>query len=197
MKQITVSRTVFTLDELGPAAREKAVQALRDDAWETLDSDMVAEDLAGRFIELATGEWVGATSKNTLKDKYGIVIYWSVSYTQSDDAQISGTLDAETSPNLDWPDGVRMVAIRSNNYTGSTVTWVDTDDDERHYDGRALADAQQMVNDLNDQLYREARKLVEGYTSEDYVMENYNLWALPRRFDVTGQYAPPMFWAEA
>ena len=195
MKQITVSRTVFTLDELDPAARKTAIQALRDDAWETLDSDMIAEDLAGRFIELATGEWVGATSKKQLQDKYGIVIYWSVSYTQSDDAQISGTLDAETSPNLDWPDGVRMIAIRSNNYSGSTVTWVDTDDDERHYDGQALADAQQMVNDLNDQLYREARKLVEGYTSEDYVLESYI--DLPRQFDENGQYAPPMFWAEA
>jgi hypothetical protein len=197
VKQITVSRTVFTLDELEPAARDKAIETLREAAWEDLDSDMVAEDLAGRFIELATGEWVGTTSKNTLKDKYGIVIYWSVSYTQSDDAQISGTLDAETSSNLDWPDGVRMIAIRSNNYTGSTVTWVDTDDDERHYDGQALADAQQMVNNLNSQLYREARKLVEGYTSENYVIDCYNNYEdLQRRFDATGKFAPPMFWAE-
>jgi hypothetical protein len=197
VKQITVSRTVFTLDELEPDARDKAIETLREAAWEDLDSDMVAEDLAGRFIELATGEWVGATSKNTLKDKYGIVIYWSVSYIQSDDAQISGTLDAETSPNLDWPDGVRMIGIRSNNYSGSTVTWVDTDDDERHYDGQALADAQQMVNNLNSQLYREVRKLVEGYTSENYVIDCYNNYEdLQRRFDATGKYAPPMFWAE-
>lgn len=197
MKQITVSRTVFTLDELGPDARDKAIENLRNTAWEQLDSDMVSEDLAGRFIELATGEWVGATSKTELKDKYGIAIYWSVSYTQSDDAQIAGTLDAETSPNLDWPDGVRMIAIRSNNYSGSTVTWVDTDDDERHYDGDAIADAQQMVNDLNRQLYREVRKLVEGYTDDDYVVENYNTSGVMRRFDENGQYAPAMFWAEA
>lgn len=197
MKQITVSRTVFTLDELEPAAREKAIQALRDDAWETLDGDMVAEDLAGRFVQMATGEWVGATSKNTLKDKHGIVIYWSVSYTQSDDAQISGTLDAESSPNLDWPDGVRMIAIKSNNYTGSTVTWVDTDDDERHYDGRALADAQQMVNNLNNQLYRDVRMIVESYMTDGWVVSEYETHELQRRFDENGKYAPPMFWAEA
>lgn len=197
MKQITVSRTVFTLDELGPAAREKAIQALRDDAWETLDSDMISEDLAGRFVQMATGEWVGATSKKELKDKYGIVIYWSVSYTQSDDAQISGTLDAESSPNLDWPDGVRMIAIRSNNYTGSTVTWVDTDDDERHYDGQALADAQQMVNNLNNQLYRDVRMIVESYMTDGWVVSEYETHELQRRFDENGKYAPPMFWAEA
>jgi hypothetical protein len=197
VKQITVSRTVFTLDELEPAAREKAVQALRDDAWETLDSDMIAEDLAGRFVQMATGEWVGATSKKQLQDKYGICIYWSVSYSQSDDAQISGTLDAESSPNLDWPDSVRMIAIRSNNYTGSTVTWVDTDDDERHYDGQALADAQQMVNNLNRQLYRDVRMIVESYTSDGWVVSEYETHELQRRFNENGQYAPPMFWAEA
>jgi hypothetical protein len=197
VKQITVSRTVFTLDELEPAAREKAIQALRDDAWETLDSDMIAEDLAGRFVQMATGEWVGATSKKQIQDKYGIVIYWSVSYTQSDDAQISGTLDAETSPNLDWPDGVRMIAIRSNNYTGSTVTWVDTDDDERHYDGQALADAQQMVNNLNNQLYRDVRMIVESYMTDGWVVSEYETHELQRRFDENGKYAPAMFWAEA
>lgn len=197
MKQISVSRTVFTLDELDPDARNKAIETLREAAWEDLDSDMVAEDLAGRFIELATGEWVGATSKKQLQDKYGIVIYWSVAYSQSDDAQISGTLDAETSPNLDWPDSVRMIAIRSNNYSGSTVTWVDTDDDERHYDGQALADAQQMVNNLNRQLYRDVRMIVESYTSDGWVVSEYETHELQRRFDENGKFAPPMFWAEA
>ena len=53
------------------------------------------------------------------------------------------------------------------------------------------------MSDLNRQLYREARKLVEGYMDDDYVVENYNASGVMRRFDEDGQYAPAMFWAEA
>jgi hypothetical protein len=201
VKQITVSRTVFTLDELDPDAREKAIQALREDAWETLDSDMVAEDLAGRFIELATGEWVGTTSKNTLKDKYGIRIYWNFGYSQGDHAYIEGYLHRDDTPNLAWPENVFYANVTRSGRDWATVEYVSVTDPETgnerdHYHGDEYAATVEMVNNLNKQLYREVRKLVEGYTSEDYVLENYNLWALPRRFDVTGQFAPPMFWAE-
>lgn len=197
MKQITVSRTVFTLDELGPDAMGRAIENLREEAWEQLDSDMVSEDLAGRFIELATGEWVGATSKTALKDGYGICIYWQVSYCQGDTAYVEGYLHRHETPNLAWPDNVIYANITRSGRDWASIEYVTTDDERDHYHGDEYDATVKMVNDLNDQLYREARKLVEGYMDDDYVVENYNASGVMRRFDDNGQYAPAMFWAEA
>lgn len=197
MKQITISRTVFTLDELGPDAREKAIENLREEAWETLDSDMIAEDLAGRFIQMATGEWVGATSKNTLKDNYGIRIYWNLGYTQGDHAYIDGYLHRHETPNLAWPDNVIYANVTRSGRDWATVEYVTTDDERDHYHGDEYDATVEMVNNLNKQLYRDVRMIVESYTSEGWVVSEYETHDLMRRFDENGQYAPPMFWAEA
>jgi hypothetical protein len=40
MRDITITRQVFTLDELSPAAQDTAYGLLQNDAWGQIDSDM-------------------------------------------------------------------------------------------------------------------------------------------------------------
>ena len=80
--KISATRDVYTFAELSPAAQDKALENLSNVAWECLDSDMVSEDINGEFIYRATNGDGGVASRKELFDKYGIRIYWSVSYSQ-------------------------------------------------------------------------------------------------------------------
>jgi len=192
--KVTATRDVFTLSELSPDARQKAIGLLRDDAWECLDSDMVSEDLAGQFVFYATGEHPGAISKKQLERDYGVRIWWSVAYCQSDHATIEGYLDRATTPKLSWPDGVN--AIRVSERLGVQEVCVG-DDYEWCCDAKQWDAARDMVRNLNGVLYKYARQACEGYTDEDYLLDVYeNCYGLQRRFEADGSYAPTDFWQE-
>ena len=49
MRDITITKQVFTTYELSPAARETAINKLREIAYETLPSRMVAESMNGEL----------------------------------------------------------------------------------------------------------------------------------------------------
>ena len=195
--KVTVTRDVFTYDELEPDAQRRALEKLTTEAWECLDSDMVAEDLAGYFDMFATGSDGAVLSRKELETKHGVRIFWSVSYSQSDHASIEGKLHRSDTPNLAWPEGVTYARVSSRNYGGSRVECVETDDEAYIEHGDLYDATQQMVNDLNRKLYVYARQQIEGYTSEDYVLDAYrDIYELTRRFTIDGDYAPAAFWCD-
>jgi hypothetical protein len=199
--EITRTREVFTFSELSPEAQDKATELLCAEAWECLDSDMISEDLAGTFVYWATGEHPGAITTKQLGTDYRIRLYWSVSYSQSDNAQMIGVLSRDEHPNLAWPDGIHTIHVSSRNFGWSYATDVyeiDEDGGEGQYthNAKLMEAANDFVIDLCERLYREARSLCEAHTGKNYVLDAYeNCYDLTRRFTVDGEYAPYEFWA--
>ena len=200
--KVTATRDVFTLSELSLDAYDKAVEQLCAEAWECLDSDMVSESLAGHFAYLADGNDSGVMSVKELRDKYRVRIYWSVSYSQSDDAQIEGVLSRDYHPNLAWPDGIHTIRVSTNTYSWSRATDVyeiDEDGSEgTHTHNANLIDAaNEFVLELCQKLYRAARAECEALTGKDYVIDAYaNYYGLTRRFEADGTVAPCEFWTD-
>jgi hypothetical protein len=193
--KVTATRDVFTYDELTPDAQRNALTNLCADAWECLDSDMVAEDLAGYFTMLAAGADGTVLSRKQLETDYGVRIYWSVAYSQSDHASIEGKLNRSDTPNLAWPEGVTYARVSSRNYGGSRVECIETDDDAYIEHGDLYDATQEMITKLNGKLYRYARQQVEAYTSEEYVLDAYReCYELTRRFTEHGDVVPAAFW---
>lgn len=196
MKQSVVTRTVYRFEELSDDAKERAIEVLRQDAWECLDSDMIAEDIAGRFAATANSKWdQGVLSVKELKDKFGVRLYWDVSYSQSDGGQIEGYLDRDICPDLAWPNDVRAIRVRSNNFYGSSVVDVFVGDE---YDyAREQSDwdaAREMVDNLNGDIYQWARTACEDYTSIEYVVDQHQYSGLPYQWNEDGTQAPATFW---
>lgn len=196
MKVSTVNRTVYRFEELSDTAQQRALEVLREGAWECLDSDMIAEDIAGRFAYEANNKFdEGVLSVKELEQRFGVRIYWSVSYSQSDGGQIAGYLDRDICPNLAWPNDIRAIRVTANNFYGSTIHDVFVGDD---YDyARTQADwdaARDMVNDLNHTIYDWARQACEDYTSAEYVIDQYQFSGLPYQFDEDGNHAPMAHW---
>ena len=195
--KVTATHDVYTYDELPPDAQKRALELLCNEAWESLDSDMVAEDLAGYFDMLATGSDGTVLSRRELAGKHGVRIFWSVAYSQSDHASIEGKLHRSDLPNLAWPEGVTYARVSSRNYGGSQVECVETDDEASIEHGDLYDATQKMVNDLNRKLYRYAKQQIEAYTSAEYVLEMYNeCYELSRRFTDEGEFAPTPFWTD-
>jgi len=200
--KITVSRDVFTLDELSPYAQDKAIEHLCQAAWEHLDSDVVSEYVAGYFAYMADGNGNGVMSVKELKDKYRVRIYWSVGYVQSDNAKIDGILSRDYHPNLAWPDGIHTIRVYPRNYGWSGITdvyGVDPDDGSEGsavYNGKLIDAANEFVHDLCQTLYKAARDECESLCDKEYVIATYNDCGLTRRFDADGSLAPQEYWQD-
>ena len=200
--KVTATRDVFALSELSPDAYDKAVEHLCAEAWECLDSDMVSEYLAGHFAYLADGNDGGVMSVKQLADKYRVRIYWSVSYSQSDDAQIDGVLSRDYHPNLAWPDGIHTIRVSANTYSWSRATDVyeideDGSEGSHTHDPKLIEAANEFVMDLCQQLYRAARNECEHATSKQYVLDAYaNHYGLTRLFLADGTVSPYEFWTD-
>lgn len=193
--KITATRDVFTYDELPRDAQKRALETLCDDAWKSLDSDMVTEDLAGFFAMLATGNDGAVLSRKKLETKYGVRIYWSISYSPSDYVSVQGKLKRCELSKMAWPEGVTYARVGSRNYGGSTVECIETDDTAHIEHGNLYDATQKMIDTLNDKLCRYAKQRIEGYTSEEYVLNAYrDHYGLTRRFTIDGDYAPAEFW---
>jgi hypothetical protein len=194
--KVVANRNVFTYDELEPDAQTHAIHNLCEQAWVSLDSDLIAEDLNSHFVYLATGKCEGVVSRKELADKYGARIYWSVAYSQSDHATIEGKLYKSDTPNLAWPEGVTYARIHSTNYGHSRVECVETDD-ENLYHGPLFDATQEMITQLNSNLYRFARQQCEAYTDKDYVLNAYSeCYEAVRRFTDEGDFADTAFWTD-
>jgi hypothetical protein len=196
--KVTATHNVYTYDELPPDAQNRALEVLRNDAWESLDSDMVAEDLAGYFDKLATGSDGAVLSRRELADKYDVRIYWQVAYTQGDFAAIEGYLRRSDLPKLAWPNNVEAIrAVTTGHGTTSYPSHVIVGDDNEIYEGATFEAAANMIQGLNRKLYRFARQQCEAYTSASYVLDVYrDIYELTRRFTIDGNYAPTPFWTD-
>lgn len=205
MRDITVTRQVFTLDELSPAAQDRAYGLLHEDAWGQIDSDMVSEYLAGKFANMADGSqpndgcYGEGLNKDQLKDRYDINIYWSVSYSQGDGASIDGVISRDNHPKLNWPDGIHTIRVKSSNHGNSIITdlyGIDDDSGEgAHVSDPKLFDAaNSFVRDICETLYQAAVAECECYTSREYIVDNLSAND-PHRFNSDGTYAPSEFWA--
>lgn len=202
MREITATRTVFTFDELPPAARRKAIDLLRADAWECLDCDLVGDMLAERFANLADGNPSAVSSRRDLLDKYRIRLFWSLGYVQSDNAQIGGVLSRDYHPQLAWPYGIHTVRVTPRNHGWSTVTNVylvdheDGGEGSETWDSDLIDTASRFVMRLCETVYGWAREECEALTEERYVLESFFEAGLQRRFLGDGSYAPAEFWVE-
>lgn len=205
MRDITATRRVFTLDELSPTAQDRAYGLLTDDAWGQIDSDMVSEYLAGKFANMADGSepndgcYGGGLDENQLKDRYGVKIYWRVSYSQGDGASIDGVISRDNHPKLEWPDGIHTIRVKSSNRGNSIITdvyGIDDDGDESAEvsDPKLFDAANSFVRDICDTLYQAAVAECECYTNQEYIADNLSA-NYPRRFNADGTYAPSDFWA--
>lgn len=196
--KVTAHHDVYTYDELTPDARHNALTNLCAEAWESLDSDMVTEDLNAYLIELGTGKGHGVLTRKELFDKYDVRIYWQVAYTQGDFAAIEGYLRRSELPNLAWPNNVEAIrVVTTGRGTSSYPSHVVVGDDDEIYEGATFEAAANMIEGLNRKLYRYAKQQIEGYTSEEYVLNAYNeCYELTRRFTDDGELAPAPFWTD-
>jgi hypothetical protein len=137
-------------------------------------------------------------SVRELKDKYRVRIYWSVSYSQSDNAQLDGILSRRWHPNLPWPDGIFGICVTANNYSWSRATEVyELNHLSRTTDPELMEAANEFVMKLCQRLYRAARRECEHATSEEYlVLVEQERHGNRRRFDADGRIAPYEWWGD-
>jgi hypothetical protein len=136
MRKITPdSFEVYTLDELEPAAREKAVEGIAEklggDWWDSSDVEDVSDVLV-----YTLAEQFGTPGR----EKYGVgdfpgipgVELRSWDLDRADYAALSGTLDRENAPALPWAAGIEVVSLtEGRDFTMIVVEFDDTltDDD--------------------------------------------------------------------
>jgi hypothetical protein len=201
--KVTVTRDVFTYDELEPAAQDVALEKLREAAYECLDIDMIDEEVNGRFVEIATGTYDGVQSRKEIADRFGVRFEWRVGGGQGDGAAIGGALRKESAPNLAWPDGVEGVITKISNYGWTQIDCIIVHDeagDEYHkhnVDFRTMEAVNDMLETVCHKLYRAADAAIDNYCSAEYVLDAYrNHYGLQRRFSADGREAPGQFWTD-
>jgi hypothetical protein len=196
--KVTATRDVYTYDELPPDAQQRALEKLIEEAWESLESDMVTEDLNAYLVELGTGKGHGVLTRKELFDKYEVRIYWQVAYTQGDFAAIEGYLRRSDLPKLAWPNNVEAIRVVTTGHgTTSYPSHVIIGEDDEIYEGATFEAAANMIQGLNRKLYRFAQQQCDAYTSASYVLDAYrDIYELTRRFTIDGNYAPAAFWCD-
>jgi hypothetical protein len=203
MRDITITRQVFTTYELSPAARETAINKLREIAYETLPSRMVAESMNGELYGILTGNYLGDIGDNKLAKDIGLSIEWSLSYCQGDGVAIYGTLDSGDATGLNWGDATKAILTRNhwgNHYThGNCIDIALYRYDDQGYeiditDTDYFAD---QIKDICRKLERHGYAEIENFTSETTVIDMLNdCYAdTARRFNDDGTFAPQEFWA--
>ena len=197
MKDITVTRQVFALDELDPAARSVAIEKLRNENYENLPSDMISEFLNGELINLLTGEWVGVTTDKELKKLSGLTLEWSLGSCQGDGVAIYGEIYNDYATQLTWGNGVYAKLTRTSygyHYSHPNCFTVELFDG----DSDIIKDDDIITDELRDicrKLERHGYAEIEYQTSEANVIELLNYNDTPRIFNADGTLAPSQFWA--
>jgi len=202
---VHVHKYVYTLDELEPGARRKALEILTQQMWEAFPNDLIDEMIyemfckkAGR-LDLADGDQV----KNI--HKLGLRIGWSVSYTQSDCVELTGKIRIEDFPGfstygpISWPRNVPMIEVSNGRLTAQEYDQEATDRIAEGLDNysREWTQSMDFVRGIQHDLYWYARECVDAMMAESEVVEQYHTQMYPRRFIQDGRLAPADFWQEA
>ena len=114
MKQVTVTETVFLLEELSDTAREKALEKMRNVLYEWLDSSQITDYLNGELYAALTGIYDGEISKKELTKRVGLTVEWSLSHCQGDGVAIYGTLNSDDAPNVNWHGASTAIFTRNS-----------------------------------------------------------------------------------
>lgn len=197
MKDITVTRQVFALDELDPAARSVAIEKLRTENYENIPCDMISEGLYGELANLLTGDGLGDISAKHLEKLTGLTLEWRLGYCQGDGVAIYGEIYNDYATQLTWGDAVYAKLTRNSHgyhYSHRNCFTVELFDG----DGDTINDNGVMANELGDictKLERYGYAEIENFTSEAYVIELLNNNDTPRIFNADGTLAPSQFWA--
>jgi hypothetical protein len=203
MKQITVTKTVFTLDELPDAARQKALAKMSDLMYGYIHSDEITEYLNGELVTILTGECVGEISSKELEKRIGLKIEWSLSHCQGDGVAIYGTLFAQDAPKLEWGNGTTATLTRnslSNHYSHEhTINVAVFRYDEDGYETNSDCPENEQFADQIRDICRELKRLgygqIEALTSEEAI-HGYLDGGDARRFTENGDFATADFWSD-
>lgn len=198
---VSVTRAVYRFEELSEDAKWRAIEVLREQAWDDFDSDMVSEEITTRFAWEAAHNDGGPYSRKAFRDRFGIDIEWRVGCSQSDYAAVTGTLYRSDAPYLAWPDGISAVFIKNGRTwswaTSASATGEDGGIGEAIYHGPMMEAAQEFVRNLNHTIYEWAQQACEDYTSTDYVIDQHQASGVPYQWNEDGTQAPAIFWRES
>jgi hypothetical protein len=203
MKQVTVTETVFLLGELSDTAREKALEKMRYELAEWLDSSQITDYLNGELYTALTGIYDGEMRPDDLSKRVGLTVEWSLSNCQGDGVAIYGTLYKDDAPNVEWHGADTATFTRNSHghhYSHEncmTIALFTADDDGCSID--ADTDTTEMFaeqfRDLCRELARSGYAEIDNLTSEQAVLE-YLEWSEPRRFTIDGDIHPTKYWGE-
>jgi len=203
MKQVTVTETVFLLGELSDKAREKALEKMRYELAEWLDSSQITDYLNGELYSALTGAYEGEMRPKDLSKRVGLTVEWSLSNCQGDGVAIYGTLYKDDAPNVNWHGADTATFTRNSHghhYSHEncmTIALFTSDDDGCSID--TDTDTTEMFaeqfRDLCRELARSGYAEIENLTSEQAVVE-YLEWSEPRRFTIDGDIHPTKYWGE-
>jgi hypothetical protein len=203
MKQVTVTETVFLLDELSDTAREKAIEKMRNVLYEWLDSSQITEHLNGELYSALTGTYDGHIDTKELTKRVGLTIEWSLSHCQGDGVAIYGTLNSDDAPNVNWHGASTAIFTRNSHahlYSHENCMTVELFSyDEAGYEIDADKATTEMFaeqfRDLCRQLARSGYAAIDDLTSEQEVIY-YLEWSEPRRFTIDGDIHPTKWWGD-
>jgi hypothetical protein len=202
MKQITVTETVFTLDELSDSARQTALEKMSTWMNEWIEPSQITDFLNGELVGMLTGEWVGEIGKQELDKRVGLSIRWSLSYSQGDGVAIYGRIYAIDTPLLQWPDNATYADLtnNSNHYTHENSFSIELfgENDEGYetqYDEGYTDTFAEQLRDICINLKKLGYQELENLTGEQAIRE-YLEWSEPRRFTENGDIQPSKWWAQ-
>lgn len=201
MTEITVTRNVFTIDELPDKAG--ALEQVRSDLYDYIESGEITDHLNGELYYALTGTHDGQISKKELTKRVGLTIEWSLSNCQGDGVAIYGTLYSSNAPNVNWHGASSATLTRNsagNHYSHEhcmTVALFGYDEGGYEIDAdKATTEFfAEQFRDLCRELERSGYAEIEHATSIDAAAEHLEN-NLPRRFNQDGTYAPTQFWGE-
>ena len=203
MKPITVTETVFTLDELSDTARQKALETMCTYMHEWIEGDQITEYLNGELLAILTGECVGEISSKELKGCVGLQIEWSLSHSQGDGVAIYGTVYANEAPKLEWHNADNACLTR--NHYGTYYSHYNTfdvvvcgEDENGNYTtldgdtGEAITD---QFRNICRQLSRLGYQALENLTGEEAIYDHLECHG-ERRFTEDGYIMHSSFWSD-
>jgi hypothetical protein len=203
MKQITVTKTVFTLDELSDTARQNALEKMCAELHEWIEPDQVTEYLNGELLTMLTGECVGEISSKELTKRVGLEIEYSLSYSQGDGVAIYGEIYATDAPKLEWhnADNARLTRNGYGNYYSHYNTFdvvVCGEDENGNYtklDGDTGEAITEQFRDICRQLARLGYQQIKALTNEEAIREHLE-FGDARRFTEDGDIIHASFWSD-
>ena len=203
MKQITVSKTVYTLDELPDTACRYALEKMSALLYDWIEADQITECLNGELLAMLTGECVGEISSKELKNRVGLQIEWSLSNSQGDGVAIYGTLNSDDAPKLEWGNGTTATLTRnslsrhySHAYTMNVAVFrYDEDGYEIDSDCPENEQFADQIRDICRELEQIGYDQIESLTCEEAIREYLNN-DYPRRFTENGEIERIEFWSD-